>query len=48
MALLYYRVVSRREFGGITGDLAGWFLQLCELLGLLAVVILQKGAAVCI
>ena len=48
VALLYYRVVSRREFGGITGDLAGWFLQLCELLGLLAVVILQKGAALCI
>ena len=48
VALLYYRVVSCREFGGITGDLAGWFLQLCELLGLLAVVILQKGAAVCI
>ena len=48
VALLYYRVVSSREFGGITGDLAGWFLQLCELLGLLAVVILQKGAALCI
>ncbi len=22
-----YRVVSDRQFGGITGDLAGWFLQ---------------------
>lgn len=26
----YYRM-SKREFGGITGDLAGYFLQLCEL-----------------
>lgn len=28
--LWYYRM-SVREFGGITGDLAGYFLQLCEL-----------------
>lgn len=27
----YYRYRSYRDFGGITGDLAGWFLQLCEL-----------------
>lgn len=27
---LYYRHVSEKEFGGITGDLAGWFLQLFE------------------
>lgn len=27
----YYRLVAYREFGGITGDLAGWFLQICEL-----------------
>lgn len=27
----YYRVFSYRTFGGITGDLAGYFLQLCEL-----------------
>ena len=25
-----------REFGGITGDLAGWFLQICELISLCA------------
>ena len=28
---LYYRLLSYRKFGGITGDLAGWFLQLAEL-----------------
>jgi len=27
--LLYMRVIKR--FGGVTGDLAGWFLQVCEL-----------------
>ncbi|WP_099467974.1 adenosylcobinamide-GDP ribazoletransferase [Konateibacter massiliensis] len=27
----FYRVKAYKEFGGITGDLAGWFLQLCEL-----------------
>ncbi len=27
----YYRWVSYRQFGGITGDLAGFFLQVCEL-----------------
>lgn len=26
----YYRHMSRTKFGGITGDLAGWFLQVCE------------------
>lgn len=27
---IWYRYKSGKEFGGITGDLAGWFLQLCE------------------
>ena len=31
LVCLYYTVMSRRQFGGITGDLAGFFLQLCEL-----------------
>jgi len=38
-----YFAMSRRVFGGITGDLAGWFLQLCELLMLFALVLAQKG-----
>lgn len=29
--MLWYRRVALHEFGGITGDLAGYFLQLCEL-----------------
>ena len=37
-ALWRYAAVSRRDFGGITGDLAGWFLQRCELWMLAALV----------
>ncbi len=37
----YYRWMSYRQFGGVTGDLAGWFLQVCEL-GILAAVVLSS------
>lgn len=30
-SFLYYRFFSDKKFGGITGDLAGYFLQICEL-----------------
>ena len=30
-ALWRYRAVAVKQFGGVTGDLAGWFLQLAEL-----------------
>lgn len=36
----YYRM-AKREFGGITGDLAGYFLQLCEL-GMLGMLVLGQ------
>lgn len=39
LALVWYYVMSRRQFGGITGDLAGWFLQVCECLMAAGVVI---------
>ena len=48
LSVLYYRFMSHREFGGITGDLAGWFVQVMELAALAAVVLLQKGMALCI
>lgn len=32
ISFVLYRKVSYREFGGTTGDLAGFFLQRCELL----------------
>lgn len=31
VAFHVYRIISYKQFGGITGDLAGWFLQICEL-----------------
>ena len=40
----YYRM-SRREFGGITGDLAGWFLVMCEFFSMLAVTIAGRVIA---
>ncbi len=38
----WYYHMSMKKFGGITGDLAGCFLQVCELMILVAVVIVQK------
>lgn len=29
---IYYRHMALKEFGGVTGDLAGFFLQVCELM----------------
>ena len=34
--------MSVRQFGGVTGDLAGFFLQICELAMVLAVILAQK------
>lgn len=31
ISFIYYRIFSYKQFGGITGDLAGYFLQICEL-----------------
>lgn len=39
LLFFYYRYKSYKEFGGITGDVAGWFLELCELFMGLAVVL---------
>ena len=39
---LYYYRMSRKQFGGTTGDLAGYFLQVCEL-AMLAGAVLSRG-----
>lgn len=39
LVLLYYRYMAIKEFGGVTGDLAGWFLQTAELVMLFILVI---------
>ncbi|MFG6328864.1 MAG: adenosylcobinamide-GDP ribazoletransferase [Lachnospiraceae bacterium] len=41
IVFFYYRYKSYKEFGGITGDLAGWFLCLCEMAGTLICAIMQ-------
>ena len=46
LVCLYYWAMSEKQFGGVTGDLAGFFLQTCELTMVLAVVIAQKVVAI--
>lgn len=41
-----YKMVALRQFGGFTGDLAGWFLQICELVMLAAIVLAERVVAV--
>lgn len=38
VVFFYYKWLSYKEFGGITGDLAGFFLQVCELVLIFIVV----------
>ena len=42
LTFLYYRIMAYREFGGATGDLAGFFVQICELACLAAAVLAGK------
>lgn len=42
IAFAAYAIYAHKVFGGITGDTAGWFLQVCELSILAAVVIGEK------
>ncbi len=41
LVFAFYFFMSKKEFGGTTGDLAGWFLQVCELAGLFSFVIVS-------
>ena len=45
LVFLYYRHMSARSFGGLSGDLAGWFLQTAELWMLAAMVVTYYGRA---
>lgn len=38
---LFYRVFAKKNFGGITGDIAGWFLVLAEFIMLGAYVLIR-------
>ncbi len=41
LCCIYYRYIAYHDFGGTTGDLCGWFLQLSEI-GILAAVVLTN------
>ena len=41
MMFFFYYKIAMKEFGGTTGDLAGWFLQNCELIMLFLAVVSQ-------
>ena len=43
---LVYKAVALGQFGGFTGDLAGWFVQVCELAMLAAIVLAERIGAV--
>ena len=43
LLFLWARRKILREFGGVTGDLAGWSIQLCELILVGLLVVLQKS-----
>ena len=42
---LYLFIMSRRSFGGMSGDLAGYFLQLAELGMLASIIIIDKAVS---
>ena len=39
LVFVYYRYKFYKEIGGITGDTAGWFLQVCELVTAFSILI---------
>lgn len=42
LVLAWHRYTSYRDFGGVTGDLCGWFLQVCEIAMLAAAVFSER------
>ena len=42
ISFLYYLIVSYKEFGGVTEDSAGFFVQICEVAIPLAALIAYK------
>ena len=45
LVLVWHRYAAYRDFGGITGDLCGWFLQMCEISILAAAVFAERLCA---
>ncbi len=45
IAFIYNKIIAYKNFGGITGDVAGYFLQICEIF-ILASTIISKGVVI--
>lgn len=45
LVFLYYRIMSVKIFGGTTGDLAGYYLQITELILMITLVVILKWLA---
>lgn len=43
ISFVYYRNVCKKQFGGVTGDLAGYFLEISELAMLTCILVLGGG-----
>ena len=42
LVFVFYYLMAKKNFGGITGDTAGWFVQVCEIVSLASFVILNQ------
>lgn len=42
VSFIYFRLFLVRKFGGNSGDLTGWFIQICELITLIFIVIFHR------
>lgn len=47
LVMVYYYIMSHKTFGGVTGDLAGYFLQICELMCMIAVFMVNVLCTFC-
>ena len=45
-AFILCRRYALKTFGGVTGDICGWFLQIAELAAIILMVMVQKGAVI--
>lgn len=42
LSFIYVKYMSKKHFGGITGDIAGFLLHLCETLAFLTIILTEK------
>ena len=48
LSVVYCRRAAIKQLGGFTGDVCGWFLQLCEIWGLAGIITAQRITEVCL